>query len=396
MVCCAVHFSVLSHSCLIQSQWTHRVVNIYTKDSNFVVKAASAFLNAANDQPACASSSAVLACSGRSTPGPGHIPYFYVTCGDHHNNVSTYLGSDPYHFAPYFGGTFPGHGSRRRPVRSYSCTGKEASARPRWKLMGYFDPADAACASMATELTYDELTCDSPSVGVAITADEQHANGRAVGTYFTFELSDWSLVFGDTLTKGTRYDGVELWRNGHIVWTGDARVWPRGSADNGDWARGRAEPLTSGHFQTGDQLSPRPLRVLVTSVDWRHANSRPAGSYFSFELSQWSQVFGDVLTKGTLYNGVELWRDGHILWTGDIKVWPWGSANSSGWPRGRAESLIPVHFQTGDQLSPRPLRKRTRTHHAAYRLACKQKDRRRDKKAASQSSKRTNIRWGCG
>jgi len=136
--------------------YSPRTVNIYRSGAaNFVVVAAAA---AQGTSTSCASSGASLVCSGTSTPKSGNVPFFYVTCG-----TSTYLGPDPYHFTPSFGGSFPGHGTITNPVRSYLCDGQDTSIRPTWKMMGFFDASNVGCASLVatTDMTHDDTVCDA-------------------------------------------------------------------------------------------------------------------------------------------------------------------------------------------------------------------------------------------
>jgi len=103
----------------------------------------------------------------------------------------------------------------------------------------------------------------------------------------------------------------------------------------------------------GPAPAPTIPRVPV-EADWKHSNGRPAGSYFRFDLAGWADVFGAAVTTGTKVSDVEQWRDGRIVWTGKVKVWPKGSATSGDWPRGRTEPYIARQFRTGDRLSPQP------------------------------------------
>jgi len=115
-----------------ENEYDSRRIDIYQLGGLFSVEAA---VTAEGQSTTCSSLSATLVCSGTSTPSPGNVPFFYVTCGLH-----THLGSDPYHFTPDFGATFPYHGSASTPVRSYVCDGQDASIRPSWTLIGFFDP----------------------------------------------------------------------------------------------------------------------------------------------------------------------------------------------------------------------------------------------------------------
>jgi len=119
-------------------------------DSRFEVLASQ---EASGTSTTCDNKLASLVCSGRSTPEYGNVPFFYVSCG-----ASTYFGPNPYHFTPSFGSIFPGHGNTNNLVRSYLCDGLDASIRPSWKLLGFFNPAGSGCTSLANA-TYDETVC---------------------------------------------------------------------------------------------------------------------------------------------------------------------------------------------------------------------------------------------
>merc|ERR1719356_1404311 len=135
---------------MVENEYNPRRIDIYQLNDSFSVEVAA---TSEGQSTTCSSSLATLVCSGTSAPSPGKVPFFYVTCG-----LQTYLGSDPYHFTPDFGAAFPNHGSPSTPVRSYVCDGQDASIRPSWKLIGFFDPNDARCTDLATSL-YDESVC---------------------------------------------------------------------------------------------------------------------------------------------------------------------------------------------------------------------------------------------
>merc|ERR1712157_495543 len=135
---------------MVENEYNPRRIDIYQLNDSFSVEVAA---TSEGQSTTCSSSLATLVCSGTSAPSPGKVPFFYVTCG-----LQTYLGSDPYHFTPDFGAAFPNHGSPSTPVRSYVCDGPDASIRPSWKLIGFFDPNDARCTDLATSL-YDESVC---------------------------------------------------------------------------------------------------------------------------------------------------------------------------------------------------------------------------------------------
>ena len=158
--------------------WSPRTIDIYqTAGANFVVLAAS---SAQGQSTTCHDPSAILICSGTSTPQSGHVPFFYMTCGA----SSTYFGPDPYNFTTPFGARFPGHGDTNNMVRSYVCDGQEISIRPTWKLMGFFNASDLGCSSLSTS-TYEETTCDPiPSVSPS----------KAPSSRTTESLSDLDLM----------------------------------------------------------------------------------------------------------------------------------------------------------------------------------------------------------
>ena len=54
---------------------------------------------------------------------------------------------------------------------------------------------------------------------------------------------------------------VNQWRGGSIIWTGDVRVFPESSVS----AYGRRDPLASGAFQNGDELTPWTADTPTTS-----------------------------------------------------------------------------------------------------------------------------------
>ena len=139
------------------TRWNARQVDIYTTGNSFDVVAATSTQDASTT---CSSPRSTLQCSGFSTPRPGYYPFFYVTCGS-----SSYLGSDPYVFAPGNGnGTddwfmFPGMSSdNNEAIRSYVCANEDASVRPSWKLMGFFT---SACAPLS-DAVFDDNICVVP------------------------------------------------------------------------------------------------------------------------------------------------------------------------------------------------------------------------------------------
>jgi hypothetical protein len=138
------------------TRYNPRAIDIYKSGSSFDAVAAS---SPEGTSTTCGGSAATLECSGFSTPKPGYSPFFYVTCGS-----SSYLGLDPYFFTPGNGDTFtfPGmSNSNTEYIRSYVCDGQDASVRPTWKLIGFFD--SAACNSLGAGFTYDDDICVEPS-----------------------------------------------------------------------------------------------------------------------------------------------------------------------------------------------------------------------------------------
>jgi hypothetical protein len=140
------------------TRWNARQVDIYTTGNSFDVVAATSTQDASTTST---SPSSTLQCSGFSTPQPGgYHPFFYVTCGS-----SSYLGPDPYVFAPGNGnGTddwfmFPGMSSdNNETIRSYVCANEDPSVRPTWKLMGFFT---SACAPLS-DAVFDDNICVVP------------------------------------------------------------------------------------------------------------------------------------------------------------------------------------------------------------------------------------------
>jgi len=135
-----------------ENEYDPRRIGIYRLGDSFSVETAA---KAEGQFTTCSSSSATLVCSGTSTPSPGNIPFFYITCG-----LQTHFGSDPYHFTPDFGATFPNHATISKYVRSYVCDGQDETMRPSWKLIGFFGPNEAGCTDLATSV-YDASVCPS-------------------------------------------------------------------------------------------------------------------------------------------------------------------------------------------------------------------------------------------
>ena len=132
------------------TRYNSRVINIYKSGTSFDVVAAS---SAQGTSTTCTSPSATLECSGYSAPTQGYSPFFYVTCGS-----SSYLGPDPYFFTPGNDESFifPGMSNdNNKKIRAYLCDGQDASVRPTWKLIGFFD---SVCA-LGSGVTYDDDIC---------------------------------------------------------------------------------------------------------------------------------------------------------------------------------------------------------------------------------------------
>jgi len=72
------------------NEYEPRRVDLYQLGTSFTAVAAPSSLG---DTTSCRSSSANLVCSGKSTPFPGYLAYFYISCGS-----SSYFGPDPYSF----------------------------------------------------------------------------------------------------------------------------------------------------------------------------------------------------------------------------------------------------------------------------------------------------------
>ena len=82
------------------------------------------------------------ACTGSTTPKADSKALFEIHCG-----TSTYIGSDPYHFAPDFGDNL------KRP---YICD-NDSTARGEWTLLGFF--REDSCSSIAAGHVFDESMC---------------------------------------------------------------------------------------------------------------------------------------------------------------------------------------------------------------------------------------------
>ena len=91
-------------------------------------------------------------CVGSTTPNKDSKALFEVKCGD-----STYIGSDPYYFAP---DGFEEGDNKKRP---YICK-NDPTARGTWKLLGFFP--DGACSSIESDHVFDEDTCKQDAIEV--------------------------------------------------------------------------------------------------------------------------------------------------------------------------------------------------------------------------------------
>ena len=101
-------------------------------------------------------------CNGWTTPGYifRSVPFFYITgCGNR-----TYFGPDMYFF-------MPGRNHSQDIVdhdgviRAYACEGEPPHSRPSFRLIGYFNPADASCASLQNH-TYSPSYCQRRGTGM--------------------------------------------------------------------------------------------------------------------------------------------------------------------------------------------------------------------------------------
>ena len=79
-------------------------------------------------------------CSGSTTPKANSKALFEIICGD-----ATYIGSDPYQFAPDWG-----------PTKAYICS-DDKNARGKWTLLGFFP--EGACSKIDTGYTFDKNGC---------------------------------------------------------------------------------------------------------------------------------------------------------------------------------------------------------------------------------------------
>lgn len=92
-----------------------------------------------------------LRCSGKSVPGVGLIPHFFITCGS-----NSYFGPNQYHFAPDLG--------PNGEIRAYACNGEDVTVRPTLKLIGYFAVDACAYLENANTVLDSGLFCtESPS-----------------------------------------------------------------------------------------------------------------------------------------------------------------------------------------------------------------------------------------
>jgi len=84
-------------------------------------------------------------CSGSTTPKIDSKALFEIKCG-----TSTYIGSDPYYFAP---DGFSDDDFKKRP---YICK-NDNTARGNWRLLGFFP--DGACSDIETDHMFDGDMC---------------------------------------------------------------------------------------------------------------------------------------------------------------------------------------------------------------------------------------------
>ena len=135
-----------------QNEHTGRRIEIYTnalaEPGVFGVAVAD---TVGGSTTSCAQGTAT--CVGRSAPAPGYQPFFYQTCAA----SNTYAGPYPYWFSSGFDQLTTTFSST---VRSYHCAGQGASARPTWKLLGFFPTEEAGCSALSSSYAYDETFCD--------------------------------------------------------------------------------------------------------------------------------------------------------------------------------------------------------------------------------------------
>lgn len=98
----------------------------------------------------CSGANAELVCTGSTTANSnaaGVKPLYQISCGSSHTAVT----ADPYYFAPT-------NGLQTGVQLPYICK-DDLTARPQYKLLGFFVEAD--CANIAVDYVYDELYCHS-------------------------------------------------------------------------------------------------------------------------------------------------------------------------------------------------------------------------------------------
>lgn len=99
-----------------------------------------------------------LRCTGKSIPGFGLVPLFFITCG----SSNSYLGSDRYKLAPDL--------TSEGEIRAYACNNEDTSVRPTLKLIGYFEEGGCSYLENAeTFLDSNSFCTASPSFIPSIT-----------------------------------------------------------------------------------------------------------------------------------------------------------------------------------------------------------------------------------
>lgn len=91
-------------------------------------------------------------CVVSTTPNKSSKALFEIKCG-----ASTYIGSDPYHFAP------DGFSEGDQKKRPYICK-NDNTVRGTWTLLGFFP--DGACSSIEEDHVFDEATCEQDAIEV--------------------------------------------------------------------------------------------------------------------------------------------------------------------------------------------------------------------------------------
>ena len=152
------------------------------------------------DGEACAT--AAVACTGTTVPTSNTaVPLFDIRCGGF-----TRISSDPYALSP----------DDATAHRSYRCAGEEATVRPTWKLLGYFEPGvcDSASTTAATTTTTSTTTTKattltaSGTVTTMAVAGSSSSSGAEAGAVVG-GLVAGLLVLGLAVAISFRFDGAD-------------------------------------------------------------------------------------------------------------------------------------------------------------------------------------------